>query len=146
MDVADELLDIDHTIDRAYVERRLDDWRTRIDRLYGDIESWLPANWSMASGAGVSIREDLMLRFAVAEQTLPTKTLLRSGVRAGRIEPRGLWIIGANGRLDLISTTHHSIIVDRAESFERPQWIIMPLRDRLRREPLTADSLKARLG
>ncbi len=42
MDVAEELLDLDHTVDRAYVERRLDDWFGRVDRLYADIESWLP--------------------------------------------------------------------------------------------------------
>ena len=100
----------------------------------------------MAEGGTVPINEDLMLRHDVARQTLPMKALLRSGRAAGRLEPRGLWIIGANGRLDLISPTRHSIIVDRAESFERPQGIIMPLRDRLKREPLTADSLEAGLA
>lgn len=145
MDVAEELLDVDHTVDRAYVERRLKDWRARVDRLYADIEAWLPATWSMADGHGVPILEDLMLKFGVPQQTVPAKILLRKGRQAGRIEPRGLWIIGANGRVDLILPDRHSIIVDRAESFEHPRWTIMPLRDRLRREPLSAESLKASL-
>ena len=141
MDVAEELLDIDHTIDRAYVERRLDDWRRRIDGLYGDIEAWLPADWSMAAGGEVPIHEDLMLRFDVAQQTLPMKTLLRSGQNVGRIEPRGLWIIGANGRVDIKLPNAHYLVVDRSESFEESNWQVASITARRDQSRLTRDSL-----
>ena len=146
MDVAEELLDLDRSIDRSYVERRLIDWHRRLDALYADIQTWLPVGWSMSDGGSVSILEDLMVRFDVPRQALPRKDLFHHGTRVGRIEPRGLWIIGANGRVDMILSAEHSIIVDRAQSFDLPQWTITPLRDRLKGRPLTVDSFRAHLA
>ena len=146
MDVAEELLDVGQTVDRAYVEKRLDDWRERIDRLYADIESWLPGQWSMADGGRVSIHEDLMLKFGVPQRTLPIRTLLKLGRAAGRIEPRGLWIIGANGRVDLVLPTSHYLIVDRADSFEVSNWQIASLTARRDQHRLTDDVFKKILG
>ena len=145
MDVAEELLENDHTIDPAYVERRLAERRTRVGNLDAGIQAWSPAAWSREDGQPVPILEDPMLRFDVPRQMIPTQTLLRDGTKAGRPELRGLCIIGANRRLDLITPSHHATIVERAESFERPKCTIMPPRDRLKREPLTAETLKASL-
>ena len=141
MDVAEELLDVDHTVDRAYVERRLDDWRARIDRLYADIAGWLPAGWSMAVGGEVLIHEDLMMRFGVPAQALPSKNMYQHGEMAGRIEPRGLWIIGANGRIDIILGDRHYLIIDRAESFERPNWRVSSITARRDQCRLTHDAI-----
>lgn len=145
MDVAEELIDSEDRIDRRYVERRLDDWVQRLEALYASISGWLPSVWSIADGESVPIHEELMERYDVPERRLPSKALLKDGQRAGRLLPRGLWIIGANGRLDLILPSRHSIIVDRAQSFEQPQWTIMPLRDRLKTQPLTEESFMAGL-
>lgn len=139
MDVAEELLDVDHTIDRAYVERRLDDWRMRVGNLYADIRAWLPAAWSMVDGPAVPILEDLMLRFDVPQQMIPTKTLLRDGTKAGRLEPRGLWIIGANGRVDIVLPNAHYIVVDRTDSFEAPNWQVASILARREQRPLNRD-------
>ena len=145
MDVAEELIDADERVDRRYVERRLDDWCQRLHALYASISGWLPPGWSIVDGESVPIHEELMEKYDVPERRLPSKSLFRDRQAAGRLLPRGLWSIGANGRLDLISSTRHSIIVDRAQSFDRPQWTIMPLRDRLNTRPLAAESFKAGL-
>lgn len=139
MDVAEELLDVDRTIDRRYIERRLDDWRARLDRLYGDIETWLPEGWSMRDGDAVPIHEDLMTKFDVLPQTVASKDLSLRGERAGRIEPRGLWIIGANGRVDIILVDRHYLLIDRAESFEKPDWQVSSIRERRDLRRLTRD-------
>ena len=47
------------------------------------------------------IYEDMMQRFDVPAQHFPIRSLLRHDDVVGRLEPRGLWIIGANGRFDL---------------------------------------------
>ena len=139
MDVAEELLDIDHALDRAYVERRLNDWRGRLAQLYADIEAWLPAGWSMADGGEVAIREDLMLRFDVPQQKLQAKNLIRLGCKIGRIEPRGLWIIGANGRVDITLPDAHYLVIDRAESFDPPNWQLSSFMTRRDQRRLTRD-------
>ncbi len=127
MDVTEELLDLDHTIDRAYVQRRLEDWSHRLLNLYADIENWLPIGWAGGDGGTIEINEDLMRRFDVPAQEFPIKALFHHGAPAGRIEPRGLWIVGANGRVDLILPSAHYLIVDRAESFEPSDWQVTTL-------------------
>ena len=141
MDVAEELLDLDHTVDRSYVERRLEDWLQRLDRLYADIESWLPDGWAMADDGTVQIYEDLMQRFDVPAQTLSVKVLLRRRVPTGRVEPRGLWIIGANGRVDLILPDAHYLIIDRVDSFEPSNWQVASLLRRREQRPFDRDFL-----
>ena len=146
MDVAEELLDVDHTVDRAYVERRLQDWRTRLDRLYADIAAWLPAGWSMAAGGEVPVHEDPMLRFDVPPPMLPSRILRRFGREAARMEPRGLWIVGATGRVDIVLPRAHWVLVDRAESVEPPDWQVSPIMARRERRRLTRDLAAQMLG
>ena len=86
-----------------------------------------------------------MERFGIAEQRLPILSLRREGASTGRFEPRGLWIIGANGRVDLILSPRHFIINDRAENFDAPRWMMTDLRDRLTEIPFACESLRARL-
>ena len=141
MDVAEELLDVERTIDRSFVERRLDDGRERLDRLYADLETWLPNGWSMCDGGTVPIYEDLMMRFDVPRRTLPSKDLVQQGMVAGHVEPRGLWIIGANGRVDIRLRDQHYLVVDRAESFEPPDWQVASITARRDQSGLTRDVL-----
>jgi hypothetical protein len=114
----------------AHIERRVDDWITRIRDLYAAIESWLPDGWSAQRGRNVRMHEELMRRFGVAPRELPVLDLMKDGQRVASIEPRGLWIIGANGRLDLTRGTDRYVIVDEAENFAQPSWRIAPFSDR----------------
>lgn len=139
MNVIEELTETEAAIDRHYVERRLDDWRRRLNRLYDDIEGWLPLDWSMIDGESVPIHEELMERLSVPERRLPAKLLLRRGTGVGRLEPRGLWIIGTNGRVDLILPDAHYVIVDRADSFEPSNWQVASLDARRNQRRLTGE-------
>ena len=143
MNVLEELTEFEERIDRDHIERRLGDWVNRIEALYSDVRSWLPSGWTAKSGSQVKFRDDLMDKFDIPERALPVLSLEHDGVLRGRLEPRGLWIVGANGRVDLILPPRHFILIDRAENFEASQWTITPLRDRLRESPLTSENLKA---
>jgi len=37
-----------------------------------------------------------------------------------RFQPKGLWVIGANGRVDLITKAAAPILVDQSEPLSRP--------------------------
>jgi hypothetical protein len=117
-------------IDRDHIVRRVDDWVGRINSLYGQIEEWLPAGWTAHRKTTVRMHEELMRRLNVPARDLPVLDLLHQGKLSARIEPRGLWIIGANGRLDLIIDSRHYVIIDSAENLEAPQWQIAPLSNR----------------
>ena len=67
---------------------------------------------------------------------MPVLRLFHNGELAGRIEPRGLWIIGVNGRLDFFRGPSHFVIMDTAGNFEPPNWRMALLSDRSRMSPL----------
>jgi hypothetical protein len=132
-------------IDRDHVVRRVDDWAGRIDALYRQISGWLPAGWIADRAGTVHMREELMRKFDVPARDLPVLRLSQYGRPFGHIEPRGLWIIGANGRLDLFSGSGHYIIIDAAENLQPPDWRIAPFSDRRNRKPLDQRTFVAAL-
>lgn len=146
VNVAGETIDSENRVDRGYVERRLDDWGRRLESLYTCIAGWLPSDWSIVDGESLPSQEESMELYDISERWLPSKALLGEHQTVVRLFHRGLWSIGANGRLDLVSSVRHSIIVDRGQSSEQPQWAMMPLRDRLKTQSLTADNFRAVLG
>jgi hypothetical protein len=128
-------------LDRRHVLRRVDDWVDRVTGLYSDICSWLPVGWTAHQRDTVRMHEPLMLNFNVPARDLPVLEL-SSGERSARLEPRGLWIIGANGRLDLFANSGHHIIIDAAENLQPPQWQIAPFADRQRLKPLDVGTFR----
>lgn len=122
VNVVEDLLE--DRIDRAYVERRVEDWKSRIAELYARSKAWLPAEWTASKSGDAPMREELMQRFVIPEQRLPVFRLEAEDGRRARFEPRGLWIIGANGRVDLILPAGQYLIGNREDSFDPPNWQI----------------------
>lgn len=127
-------------IERDHIVRRVDDWALRIDALYAQITGWLPSGWTANRDGTIHMREELMQKFGVAPRELPILKLSYNSEPLARIEPRGLWIIGANGRLDFFSRSGHYIIVDTAENFETSDWYIAPLSNGRSLQPLNRDA------
>lgn len=133
MNVTEELIEFEDRLDRVHVERRVEDRKARITDLYGRIETWLPSGWRARLGDDVPMHEELMGKFGIPEQRLSVLILQHGTALRARVEPRGLWIIGANGRVDLTAPRGHSLIVDRSENFEAPDWTIASLEKRRQR-------------
>jgi hypothetical protein len=132
-------------IDRDHIVRRVNDWVDRINALYQQIQECLPTGWTSELEGKVQMQEELMQKFEVPAQDLPILQLLHEGRPSARVEPRGLWIIGANGRLDLFSGAKHHIIVDTAENLQPAEWQIAPFSHRQSLQPLTCDTFRAAL-
>jgi hypothetical protein len=132
-------------LDRDHIVRRVDDWASRIDALYRALSGWLPIGWTAERKGTVSMREELMQKFHVPARELPVLQLFLDGKPSATIEPRGLWIIGANGRLDFFRGSCHCVIIDSAENFEPADWHIAPLSDRQNLRRLNRDSFNASL-
>lgn len=129
----------DEQLTRIDVERRVEDWAARIEELYRCIEDWLPSGWSARRGGPVAMNEQLMREYGVPPRDLPTLDIVSGSGRRGTVEPRALWIIGANGRLDLIWGDRHYLIIDTAENFETPNWRVAQLHDRTLHVPFDRD-------
>src|ERR1019366_7471849 len=97
----------------------------RLDTLFKQIKAWAAATgWTAEDGAPTPMHEEMMERFGVSERQQPT---LR--VRSGKgpeiwIKPKGLWVIGANGRVDMYSRKGAFALVDVADTFQAPQWVL----------------------
>lgn len=132
----------EQTLDTDHVRRRVDDWEERLSDLYATIESWLPDGWTAQQGPCVLMHAELMREFRVAPRQLPTLELTDESGQSARLEPRGLWIVGANGRVDLTHNGLHYLIVDRSENFERPDWQAVRGDQRRDRRKLSCDWLR----
>ncbi len=130
MSALDDL--VSDKLDKALVQRRVDDWANRLADLLSDAVEWLPPGWSVSRREKISMHEELMQRHKVSSTLVPSLTLTDEAGREAGLTPRGLWIIGANGRVDFHAPNGDYVIVDRAENFEPPNWEIAP-RDRRER-------------
>lgn len=128
---------------RDHVVRRVADWAQRVDALYQQLEAWLPVGWTVKREHSTTLNEELMQKYQVPAHAFPVLSLDYKGQRSVVIEPRGLWIIGANGRLDIMSEAGHHVIVDLAEIFAPSDWRIASLADRRTLSPLTREAFLA---
>jgi hypothetical protein len=131
---------------RDHVQQRVDDWARRIEQLYDDIENWLPAGWTARRGRAVTMQEEPMVKLGVETRELPTLELLRDGTVIVRLRPYGLWIIGANGWIDLVKGRELYLISDHAKTFEVPSWHIAPVTARRDSKRFDRDRLQAFLA
>ena len=143
-DVLDDVTD--DSIDARHVLRRVDDWEARVRDLYAIVREWLPGGWTARDGAPVRMHEELMREFGVPARSIPTLLLGSDAGRSAMLEPRGLWIIGTNGRVDMKSGGRHYLLVDVSGNFEAPQWEAARLERRLDRVALTENWLAQALS
>ena len=121
------------TIDPEHVRQRVANWKRRIEALYTLIEGWLPAVWqSVRSPALMPMLEDMMRSARVPQQQLDELRLFGPDGRITVLTPRALWIIGANGRLDLRSDGRPYVIVDTAENSSRQNGAFLRCMDAMR--------------
>ena len=122
------------TIDAEHIQRRVKDWKKRVNEFFTSISGWLPDGWEAKSGAPVSMNEELMRKYDVDAIQMPTLEFRDCSGHVAKIVPRGLWTIGTNGRIDLKLQGQHYLIVDMAENFKEPDWQAVRAEERQIRE------------
>jgi hypothetical protein len=65
-----------------------------------------------------------MERFGLPPRDQPSLTLRSPDGAEIWIWPKALWVIGANGRVDLFSRRGAFVLIDIADSFQPPRWIL----------------------
>jgi hypothetical protein len=144
----------DRNLDPARVRKRLIDWQKRVHELFNFIEKALGGEFTYDRSANQRSREEMVQRAGLQENEVPKLDVLRiekpPGTLRALIVPRGLWVIGANGRLDLrvlAPKPQLYLIVDRSEPLiGRADWFLIPAADRLTPRPLTQQLLREVTG
>ncbi len=109
-------------ITQAEIRKRIEDWKERLNGLYDQMREFLPEGWEAQPGISFEMNEEMMRNHGIKPKSLPTLDLVGEGDKIARVAPRGLWIVGTNGRVDLKYGDRHYLIVDTAERFENPKW------------------------
>ena len=110
-------------VDKQHIEQRVYDWKKRVSELYAEIKLWLKdSEYSIKLGSKQKMYEELMSQFGVPATEVDTADIYKNNQFKLTIKPKGLWIIGANGRIDILTTKGNYMLVDSAEQFAEPNW------------------------
>jgi hypothetical protein len=112
------------TVTKELVEERVRDWKNRLRAFFQEVRAWaIEKGWQVDDSGAVGMHEELMQKFDVPATRQPTLRL--DGEHGYALfKPRGPWVIGANGRIDLYTSKGTFIIVDLAERGSAPRWTI----------------------
>jgi hypothetical protein len=140
---SDELAD-PNAVTHDDVLLRLADWRDRVHGLYDKIEQALRGSGFQFDRQGKHTSSEALVQAAgVTREEQPKIDILRivrpDGANAAIFYPRGPWVIGANGRIDLrlspsAGSSHAFMLVDQSGPFSSPFWVRMPIGSPFERE------------
>lgn len=126
---------------RETVIDRVSDWLTRLDNLKSVVQSWLPESMSIVERPQIKMHEELMAKFKVDPALMPSFDIFEGSKPIMRVQPKGLWIIGANGRVDLITPTSSYILVDNSPpGADASNWHYYASNNNRQSTPLDQDS------
>lgn len=121
-------------MDSKYIESRVDDWEKRVHDLIEMVNDWSGENDDIEVKASRKqiMHEGLMEDFGIPMREIESADVLKNGKIIITIKPFGLWIMGANGRLDLLMATGNFVLVDQAKRFQIPEWKLFLKHDKNR--------------
>jgi hypothetical protein len=98
---------------RAHVIEEVEDWVRRVNRLYDDVRTWVTDRPSLRceETRTVTMSEEMMQKFAVTDREIPVLDILDANQVIASFVPRGLWMIGSWGRIDVITRERTQILV-----------------------------------
>ena len=116
--------------DRAILIMRIENWLHRIEEVYTAAKEWAEqAGLAVSRTRTILMSEELMQRFAIPDRELHILDFDRNGVPMMSMVPVGLWIIGGNGRIDLITPNQTAVLIDLAEPMTLPNWMYREKRE-----------------
>jgi hypothetical protein len=143
-------------VSRDRVLERLQDWQRRVHELYAQVEQALRGTSFRIDREGKhTSNEELPQRVGLSREEQPKIDVLRvvrpDGTNAAVFFPRGLWIIGANGRIDLrivppVGGTETYLLLDQSEPLAgSADWVRIPIGSPFERERFDLSWLVSRL-
>jgi hypothetical protein len=105
------------------ISERIDDWVSRLNRLYDTLDDWLASipHDRVKRGTLLQAIEPFMRQVNIAPRELPTYTILQGKKRIAFV-PSALWVAGANGRVNVTTNVKQHILVDRGDSEQGSKW------------------------
>jgi len=115
-----------NTITEEYVVKRISDWKLRINELYDLVQETLSCKEDIQcrTDRKSSMHEEFMHQFDINPINLPILEVYKRNDLILIFKPIALWVVGANGRIDIFSRKGDFTLVDMAEYKKSPNWIV----------------------
>jgi len=154
--VADTVAELGEDFDRERVLSRLADWRDRVHRLYDEVEAELGGDYAYDRQGKYLSQEAVVQRAGLRSSDVPPIDILRVRSPSGSSAvflPRHLWMIGANGRIDLFVVPktglgrRHFMLIDVSRPLAGPSdWRLVFPAERLDELPFHVHALRELLA
>lgn len=121
-----------HKIDKPYIESRVKDWKQRLGTLYSFVEQALTntENVECRQNKHMTMHEDLMQKFEIGPANIPILDIYKNRNVIATFKPIGLWVLGSNGRVDILTKSGAFILVNMAENGEESDWKVFSPKNR----------------
>lgn len=119
-------------MDREYIENRVREWSNRIKDVFSLVKesgSNFP-NVEFIENQTTLMNEELMQKYHVAPVNLPILEIRKNKELLASFKPVGLWVIGANGRIDILTKEGAYLLVDIADKEESSAWRVFSPKNR----------------
>jgi hypothetical protein len=129
---------------RARVVEEVEDWVRRVGALYDDVRVWLGDRPDLRceQSRTVTMSEEMMQKYAVTDREISVLDVLDADQVIASFVPRGLWLIGSWGRIDVITRDRTEILV-ALRSEGSLEWRLVSPESRRRMEPFDKNALLA---
>lgn len=112
IDVWDYGVKGDQPFHRSRVLEEVNEWARQINSLYAQVEEWASrSGLNVDRSRTVTMSEELMQHFAVPDREVPVLDISKGDQPIISFVPNGLWIIGAHGRIHVV-TPHGTSNID----------------------------------
>jgi hypothetical protein len=117
----------DGIIERGHIVEEVDDWHNRLTALYAQVKAWLADQGQITFDQlrTVTMSEEPMREFAVSDRELPVLDVLQADQVIASLVPRGLWLIGAWGRVDIITKDKTITVVAKKRDNGEFEWVLI---------------------
>lgn len=111
-------------ISKPYIESRVNDWMKRVGDLYALVKASFADSQEIEcrSARHIMMHEELMQKFGVAPKRVPILDIYKDKTLIASFKPVGLWVLGANGRVDILTKSGAFILADVAEKGNGSEW------------------------
>ncbi len=122
------------------VEQRIQSWLENLTNFYMSIRDWADQhNWHEINSGTIPVSSEVMNMTGVDPVEQPILRLEHNN-KFALFKPKGPWVIGAKGRVDLFTSKGVYKIIDASENNE-PNWKIFRSSNKRDGEPFTPNKI-----
>ena len=131
-------------MDKNYIDKRSDGWIRKVEHLYFLIKDTLKNEKEVHYKTDQSkvMREELMEKYGVPPNNVPIFDLFTGNQLKATFKSIALWVVGAQGRIDILTNIGSYILLDLGDDDAHPDWKVFPLKNRKKTESFNAEFIE----